>query len=265
MKNSLPLNSIVVPIYLTDFGSVKMVDQVLEHLLIQKKQVPIEIIVVDDCSLNQCGVKILKNKYHRVAVFLKMKNRSGLVRSLNTGALSAKGDILTYCHSDCFVKSGSLKNVAETFKDVEIGMVISNLFYANSTLQQSGGWINHDFKLSWSKRISQIPTDVHWGDFWTVRSSLLKKIGLLDEKYGIGYWECVDLATEIRMLDFRVVTCPMSRVIHFHGTTFKYLFSKDARNSLYETGRHIFKNKWINQIDSICNGITEEIEDSDWK
>ena len=100
MKKYLPLNSIVVPIYLTDTNSVNMIDQVLDHLLIQKKMVPVEIIVVDDCSLNQSGVKILENKYQRSAMFLKMKNRAGLVKSINAGALISKGDLLTYCHSD---------------------------------------------------------------------------------------------------------------------------------------------------------------------
>lgn len=258
-------NSIILPIYLSDLNLMNIIDMAINCLIVEGREIPLEIIVVDDGSPKQDGVCFLEKKYHSVARFIRLKRRSGLIKAINEGASQAQGNFLTYCHSDCFVTKGTLKFVNSLFDNDDVGLVVSNLWYPNNTLQQSGGWISHDFKLSWSRYLSKKPKDVHWGDFWTVRASFFKRADFLDEKYGFGYWECVDLATTVRMQGFRVVTSPESKVIHFQGKTFRALYSDSERNILFETNREIFVKKWSDKIHLICSGITEDIEHADWK
>jgi GT2 family glycosyltransferase len=148
---------------------------------------------------------------------------------------------------------------------MDVGMTVSELWLKDGTIQQSGGWIGPDYRLSWCRNVYDHSVDIHWGDFWTVRTALFKEMGHLPTEYGLGYWECVELGTYVRMAGHRVVTSPGSRVTHLKSQTFHRALSPAERDTLFERNRSIFAQRWQRFGERIWAGAPRSTDKSEWR
>lgn len=116
------LISVVVPIYNVE----KYLKKCIDSILIQTYE-NIEIILVDDGSLDNCG-KIC-DEYEKDDKRVKVihKQNGGLSDARNAGINIAKGKYITFIDSDDFVERNSIellyRNIIEYGKDISIGQI----------------------------------------------------------------------------------------------------------------------------------------------
>ena len=256
--------SILIPVHDIAQDQAQMTRVVLESAVKASQGIAAEIIVIDDKSpcKDAFNFKIDTTRYIKL---LQIQDHPGLASALNYGATIARGSILTYCHSDCLLQVDTIERILHLFRDPAIGLGMSELWYPNGDLQQVGGWIGPGFRLAWDKTLSSSARHTHWGDFWSVRSRLFNEVGCLPTCYNPGYWECVDLAVNIRMKGYQVMTCPNSKVIHLKSQTFHRLLTEKERASLFERNRRIFTDRWRSSESDIIKGVPVSIREEEWR
>jgi GT2 family glycosyltransferase len=75
------------------------------------------------------------------------------------------------------------------------------------------------------------------------RRDVLQRVGLLDERFGIGMFEDDDYAWRVRALGYRLVCAEDVFVHHFGRSSIKDLEAA-AYDALFERNRQLFERKW---------------------
>jgi GT2 family glycosyltransferase len=258
--------SILFPVYDLDQEQSKVTLAAFHSVVIALKPSLGEIVVVDDDSPCATAIETIAGESEIPTLIRKHKKRLGLVSSLNDAAESSSGDILTYCHTDCIVKTDAFLKIADLLTERrEAGMVISELYFSNGELQQVGGWIGPAFRLCWSRSLTTTPQRIHWGDFWSVRREIYLHENGLPTAYDPGYWECVELGARVRDLGYSTLTCPGSRVVHLKSRTFHRYLDETERNALFERNRWIFASRWSHWQDEFSSEIPGSLGEYDWR
>jgi len=75
------------------------------------------------------------------------------------------------------------------------------------------------------------------------RKSLLDKIGLLDEQFGVGMFEDDDFSLRVRQA-WHSVICAEDIFVHHWGKASFSRLDKDKYDSLFEENKKKFEEKW---------------------
>lgn len=94
--------SVIIPAY----NASNYIDTAIKSVFLQN--VPIEIIVIDDCSSD--NLDIVMNKYLELnnVVYIKNERNLGVAKSRNLGVSKAKGDYIAYLDADDWWLEGKL-------------------------------------------------------------------------------------------------------------------------------------------------------------
>jgi GT2 family glycosyltransferase/SAM-dependent methyltransferase/glycosyltransferase involved in cell wall biosynthesis len=217
-----PLVSVIIPIY----GKIEYTLSCLASIAANPPQAAFEVIVVDDCSLDDSFDVLSKVKGIRL---LRNEQNQGFIRSSNLGAKAAKGEYLYFLNNDTQVTLGWLNELLRTFSEFPgTGLTGSKLIYPDGRLQEAGGGIWQDGS-AWNFGRFQDPllpvynyareVDYCSGASIMVPKSLFTELGGFDEHYLPAYCEDSDLALKIRDKGYRVIYQPLSTVIHYEGIT----------------------------------------------
>lgn len=128
------LLSIIVPVYKVRDYLNKCVDSILAHNLVD-----FELILVDDCSPDECGAMCDIYAAHdsRIKVIHKQVNE-GLSAARNAGLDVAAGDLVTFVDSDDFIEWGTFESLVRMFAcDPELDMVEYSVYLEYGTARQS--------------------------------------------------------------------------------------------------------------------------------
>lgn len=217
-----PLVSIVIPVY----GKIAYTYHCLRSLWSHESRYSFEVIVVDDKSPDNTadvlktigGLRVVTNE-----------ENLGFIRSCNSGARQARGQLLVMLNNDTVVRPGWLDELVDTFNCIpNAGLVGSKLLYPDGRLQEAGGVIWSDGS-GWNYGRLKDPNrpefcylrdaDYCSGASLMIRMSLFEQLGGFDEHYIPAYGEDSDLAFKVRDAGYRVLYQPLSEVIHFEGVT----------------------------------------------
>lgn len=217
-----PIVSVVIPFY----GQIEYTLTVLASISKNGPTVPFELLLVDDCSLDNSyevlsgieGIRILRNDVNR-----------GFIRSCNLASGEAKGKYLLFLNNDTEVTKGWMEELVKTFDAFpETGLVGSKLVYPSGKLQEAGGIIWQDGS-AWNFGRLQDPSNPIFNyarevDYCSGASIMVPKdlflgLGGFDELYLPAYCEDADLALKIRAMGLRVIYQPLSMVVHYEGIT----------------------------------------------
>lgn len=80
-----------------------------------------------------------------------------------------------------------------------------------------------------------------------IKRTALDEIGLLDLRYGMGYYEDDDMGIRLQSAGYHCVLCHNSFIFHWGSLSFKE--KGDMSGELVSVNRNIFKNKWGFNID----------------
>lgn len=220
--SDVPLASIVIPVY----GQLDHSLRCLRSLAAWPPQVPFEVIVVDDGSLDDSAAvlpAIDGLRYHRRAA------NGGFIAACNDGAAMARGEYLVFLNNDTVPQPGWLDALLKTFGEHPCaGLVGAQLLYPDGRLQEAGGVVFADGS-GWNYGRGESPADPRHaylreadyasGAAIAIPRALFSEVGGFDTRYAPAYYEDTDLAFAVRAAGRRVLYQPAARVVHDEGAT----------------------------------------------
>ncbi|MFX1520820.1 MAG: glycosyltransferase family 2 protein, partial [Promethearchaeota archaeon] len=205
------------------------------------------IVVVDNGSERDEG-RLIKKKYGDFVQVIRCKKNLGFAGGSNLGirwALKNDSDYILLLNNDTVVDAPfltELVNAAE--KDNKIGIVGPKVynFYAPKEIHTAGGKINFwtgnapcigrgqkdNGKFDHQREVEYVS-----GCALMIKSHVLRKTGLLNEKY-FAYYEETELCTIARRLGYKVVYVPSAKIWH------KISSSSESELSFYYMIRNRF-------------------------
>ncbi|WP_186755419.1 glycosyltransferase [Echinicola salinicaeni] len=248
-EESAPLVTIIIPVYNQLAYTYNCLQSIKNNF---PKNIPIEIIVIDDCSQDDTEEFFKRNV--KGIRYIRNKDNQGFLQNCNLASQIAKGDFLYFLNNDTQVRKAWLNPLIEEFNNEEVGCVGSKLIYAHGLLQEAGGMIFRDASganygrndLPDRPRYNYIrEVDYCSGASLMIRKADFDKLGTFDKQYAPAYYEDTDLCFEVRNhLGKKVIYHPLSEVIHFEGITSGKRAKKDSVKRFQDINKIKFKKKW---------------------
>ncbi|MEM8829804.1 MAG: tetratricopeptide repeat protein, partial [Cyanobacteria bacterium P01_G01_bin.19] len=251
-QHSSPVVSIVIPVYNQVDYTVKCLHSIAKHVPLE---LPIEVIVVNDCStdntvetLNQIkGLKLIDNQ-----------ENLGFLHSCNRGVKSASGEYVYFLNNDTELQPQALEHLLSVLeREADVGAVGSKLVYPDGTLQEAGGIVfkngsawNYGTKNNANapKYNYLRPVDYCSGASLLVKRTVFWALNGFDTNLTPAYYEDTDLCFAIRhQLGLKVMYQPKSVVVHHEGIS----CGKDLDSPIkryQEINQAKFVQKWTREL-----------------
>lgn len=248
-----PIVSIVIPVY----NHIRFTLECLLSIQCYTKEIPYEIIVVDDGStdLTQDIISNTKN-----ITYLRNPENLGFVRSCNKGAEKARGKYILFLNNDVQVTEGWIEELVKTFEDFpDVGAVGPKIIYPNNRLQEAGAIVNRDCSTHLIGLLDdpELPRynyirDVDYcsGVCLIVEAKKFREIGGFDDNFAPSYCEDVDLCFRLRQQGFRILYNPGSMIIHHLSVTSNSI-DKTYKLQLVTINQQRLSEKWQENIDEL--------------
>ena len=244
-----PVVSVIIPVY----GKWDFTFRCLQSIAADAIQVPFEIVVVDDASLDQTRTELAN--VHGIRV-VPLDENIGFLAACNAGIKEAQGRFVMLLNNDTEVTSGWLDALVGTASDEKVGAVGARLIYPDGSLQEAGGIIFADGN-GWNFGRNANADDPRYnfrrsvdycsGAALLVRKDVLGELGGFDTRFAPAYYEDTDLCFAVRARGLDVVYQPAATVIHHegvsHGTD-----EKSGVKAYQEINRLKFVEKWRDQL-----------------
>ncbi len=210
----------------------------------------LEIIVVDNASVDQTRDKLrqLAQQDERIRVILNDDNL-GFAAGNNVGLRAARGDYAILLNNDTVVTRGWVRDLIRPMQlDPQIGLagpLTNNIGNEQKVkigyrhLQDMPQWARHFVRGRLRRTF-----DAGGLAFFCVaiRRDVLDTIGLLDEAYGIGFFEDDDYCRRAKEAGYRLVIVDDVFIHHHLSVSFDTLGAKAA--DLMARNRVIFEERW---------------------
>lgn len=212
-------NKFTVSVIMPNLNGEKLLEKNLPALLHAKDNSEnhiLEIIIVDDGSWDN-SVKLISSKFPEVKLIKHKKNR-GFSAAVNTGARTAKGDLLLLINTDVIPDNNFLVPVLAHFNDKKV--------FAVSLHERGFGWAKGSFGDGYIQlAMGEEGTDFHTSFYVSGGSGLFKReywmeLGGMDEKLlSPFYWEDIDLCYRATKRGYLNLWEPKGYVTHRHEST----------------------------------------------
>jgi GT2 family glycosyltransferase/2-polyprenyl-3-methyl-5-hydroxy-6-metoxy-1,4-benzoquinol methylase len=208
---------------------------------------PYELIVVDNGSTD--GTLTYLRSLGDVNVIENCTNL-GFPAGANQGIRAATGQQVLLLNNDTWVTTGWLGRMLHAlFSDPDVGLVgpssnwVSGEQQVNVTYEQDLLGLE-SFAWDWGKAHDQtrVETQRLVGFCLLMRREVIERVGLLDERFGIGCFEDDDYSRRAIQAGYRLVIARDAFVHHFGGQTF--LASGVDYSALLKRNRELYRQKW---------------------
>jgi glycosyltransferase involved in cell wall biosynthesis len=184
---------------------------------------PFELIVVDNASTDATTHVLRKDT--AIRLICNSENR-GFPAAANQGLCASTGDVFVLLNNDTLVPPGWLRPLLQAASDPQIGLVgpVSNQVSGPQQIQVP--YVDVDlmevFAADWSSANAgvRVASDRLVGFCLAFRRDVVDRIGLLDERFGIGNFEDDDYCLRARRANFQNVIAVDSFVHHFGHRSF---------------------------------------------
>jgi GT2 family glycosyltransferase len=210
-----------------------------------------EVVIVDNGSEQPVKdyLQRLQAAETRVRIVFNESNR-GFAAANNQGLrLSATSEFVVLLNNDTVVPPGWLRQLLRYARRPEVGMVgpVTN-------------WTGNEARIAVSYvDIKDMPafahdyTQTHANQFFEIRMlamycvamrrTVVDEVGLLDERFGLGMFEDEDYARRVKHAGYQVI-CAEDAFVHHHGMASFGKLPPVEYQSLFETNRRLFEEKW---------------------
>ncbi len=231
-----------ISVIIVNYNVKHFLNQCLQSVLRASKELQVEIIVVDNNSVD--GSEAMVKKEFPTVRFIAKKSNDGFSVANNEGIRLSAGKYTLLLNPDTIVQEDTLIscfNFMESHPNAgALGVKMidgAGKFLPESKRGFPNLWTSF-CKLSGlsslfkkSKRLNRYylghideneiaQIDVLCGAFMFMRKSVLDHVGLLDENFFM-YGEDIDLSYRIKKAGFDVVYFPETRIIHYKGESTK--------------------------------------------
>jgi len=244
----MPTNSIVLSVVIVATNEKPFLSQCLPALL--KQETPeMEVLLVDNASTDGLQPYIKKN--FPVIKYLRQTQRRGFAANNNIGIKKSLGKFVLLLNPDTVVKPKALHKLIKFMENNNsVGICGPQLRFPDGSLQLScrkfptllstisrrsplrfllkNSEANRQHLLSDLNHSLAQPVDWLLGACLCLRRSMLKEIGLLDEKYFL-YVDDIDICWRAWKAGWQVWYVPAAVVTHHHqAVSDKKLLSKNS-------------------------------------
>lgn len=214
--------------------------------------VPIEIIVVDNCSTDR--TRELLERVDNVRL-LPQKENLGFLAGVNRGLEAVSGGHVLLLNNDATLRPGCLAAACEAMESSpEIGAVGGPIVLPDGTLQEAGSIIWADGScLGYGRGDNpqagpynfRREVDYCSGAFLLVREGLFQELGGFDTDFAPAYYEEADLCMRIWRNGKKVVFEPRAIIDHFEFASSEKV---EQALELQKTNRRKFVAKHSDQL-----------------
>ena len=244
--------TVIIPFY----NKIDMTINCIKSIVTQG-ELPEEIRLINDNSSEKLDklTEYINSSTLNIKLFNNDTNY-GFVRSVNLGAIDIKSEFIYLLNNDTILFDNTIYHLLVTMREhIDAGAVGSKLLSNNEIIEEAGCKINYvgvAAQQYWGySRFDPSANVLRVVDYSSAASLLIRRdaIGeydmLLDNDYGVGYYDDVDLCERIRRNGYKVYYQPKSEIIHLGSQTFG---KGDLHNQLIESNRILFRKKWINEL-----------------
>lgn len=249
-SSGAPKYSLIVPVYgqhLLTFTCIKSIAETCKDL-------PIEAIVIDDCSPQPVaeamtavsGIKVIRNP-----------SNLGFLASCNVGVTHARGEYVVILNNDVILTRDwllKMEAVYDQFPDA--GLVGAKLIFPDGRLQEAGAIVWRDGS-AWNVGRGDDPdkpeynfvreVDYCSGACLLIRRDLWNALGGFSTAYMPAYYEDTDLAFRVREAGLRVFYAPHAVVVHFEGQSSGTDLTQGVKRH-QAINQKTFSNRWANVL-----------------
>ena len=207
---------------------------------------PYEVIVVDNGSTD--GTVDYLRRLEGVRLISNAENR-GFPAAVNQGVRASRGDYVVLINNDCIVTTGWLTRLQSAANSgPEIGLVGP---YSNCVSGQQQIPVDYQilseldgFAWEWAKTHAgqRLLTERLVAFCLLITRPVIDRIGVLDERFGLGNFEDDDYCRRALEAGFKAVIAEDAFVHHFGSITYRSMGSGYA--SLMDHNRRLFLEKW---------------------
>ena len=220
-------------------------------LLAERTGVPFELVVVDNGSTDGTPQFLarLAAQHGAVRVVANGDNR-GFAAAVNIGLDVACGDVLILLNNDVIVPPRWLDRLVPLLEEPSVGMVgpVTNAA-PNEARVGVGSATYGDFLRVAESRWdtygrATFDIDVLTMFCLAVPREVVRRVGPLDERFGLGMFEDDDYARRVRAEGYRLVCADGVYVHHFGEASFGALVPTGDHGELIRRNRRLFEAKW---------------------
>lgn len=227
-------------IIIVSYNTLEMTKACLRSVLDNKGSLIVEIIVIDNASIDG-SVEMLKEEFADLFLVFNDDNR-GFAAANNQGFLMANGKYILLLNSDTLVLGdvlGASLNYLE--KNSEVGGMGCQVLNTNGSTQMTcsgyptlarlaamtfgldrlASYFDHYQLRSWARN-SEREVEVISGCYLLIRKSILDSIGGLDERF-FFFGEETDWCLRMRLAGWSLRFAPVGQIIHHGGGSVKKL------------------------------------------
>jgi GT2 family glycosyltransferase len=253
MVTELPaVETPLVTVVMVTYGARAWVSSAIEALVANTPPV-YELVVVDNASPD--GTATWLGEMVRGLTLVRNDRNVGFGPGANQGALAARGRLLCFLNSDAMVEPGWLEPIVETLESVpRAGAVVPMFLNLDGTLQEAGAVVSREGgTLSIGYGDDPEKPQYRFRRFVTYGSgaglvlprSIFLGLGGFDPRYGLGYFEDVDLCFELANHGLQTVYEPRSRVRHVRGAS----SLPEEMLKLRDGNVELFRERWEDVLD----------------
>jgi GT2 family glycosyltransferase/tetratricopeptide (TPR) repeat protein/glycosyltransferase involved in cell wall biosynthesis/SAM-dependent methyltransferase len=247
IDGGFPLVSVIVLTY----NNWHHTEACLASLCADSDYPALEIIVVDNASTDETGERLvrLQRRDERVRVVLNDSNL-GFAAGNNVGLRLARGEFVILLNNDTVVTRGWVRDLIRPLqRDPQIGMTGPLTNSIGNEQKVKPGYKDLRDMPTWARQFvrRRLRRTVESGNiaFFCVamRRSLIDEVGLLDEAYGIGFYEDDDYCRRVKQAGYRMVIVD-DVFVHHHLSASIEKLGAPAIGELMERNRAIFEARW---------------------
>lgn len=208
---------------------------------------PHELIVVDNASTDGT-VEYLQGQTD-VKLVLNRENK-GFAKGCNQGIAAAAGDYVLLLNNDTIAAPRWLNNLITCMEsDQSTGIVGPRSNYAKEPQYLRVNYTTIEEMLEFSKAFNKSSDPAKWfeldmvvGFCMLIRRQVIDDIGLLDEQFGIGFYEDDDYCRRAKEKGFKIMCAGDTFVHHFGSRSF--IGNYIDYNRLAQENWIKFQDKW---------------------
>jgi GT2 family glycosyltransferase len=249
--NGAPGSYTLASIVVLTYNNLQFTQMCLSSVLAATEYPEYEVIVVDNGSSDGTPEQLveLASVHPNVRVVLNDSNL-GFAAGNNRGLAAARGDVLVLLNNDTIVARGWLTRLIRHLADPDVGAVgpvtnrTGNEAQILSSYDGYGEFESFAAGRLWEREgeVSDITTLTMF--CIAFRRDTVDRVGLLDERFGVGLLEDDDYSQRIRQAGLRVLCADDVFVHHFGEASFGRFFATGEYSRILKQNQRRFQQKW---------------------
>jgi len=211
-----------VSVILVSFNNAASLRRALQALEASSARATFEVVVVDSGSSDDCPR--MDTEFPSITL-LRLPRNFGLVRALNIGMRTAKGDYYLFLTPEIEVSRDAVARLAEELDRSpqaaavcplvagEGGEVMTRVHPLPLPAELLRAWQSGELEGWMAPRVADEPVEADYfkPPVFMIRSYFLKGLRYIDERYGTAWWD-LEIATQILKASRKVLLVPEARV-----------------------------------------------------